>query len=269
MRFIYPGRFNSQSLIKLGIVSLATIIAYILSFIWLFPRIGSPVGSMAVLPVALTAWLLGLRIGVLNGILMHLLNGFLFTTVGWSPENLFIRSIPSFITLAQLESGKVKLKLRSFEVAQIIEPVRTQMMVLSEIKGLHLVTTVDPDLPAILLGDLGRLRQIIINLVGNAIKFTERGIIKVQVCRVNDSQWSILVSDTGPGIPLQAQTHIFKPFEQVDTSLSSNHKGTGLGLSIVDQLTRLMAGQISLESQLDQGSTFKVILPLITPPEQS
>ena len=112
------------------------------------------------------------------------------------------------------------------------------------------------------LGDPSRLQQVAWNLLNNAIKFTEAGEITLAFYCPSPTTWAFKVSDTGPGIPLEAQSHIFEPFIQVDGSMTRTHNGAGLGLSIVKQLTTLMGGEVTLESQLGQGSTFTISLPL-------
>lgn len=101
--------------------------------------------------------------------------------------------------------------------------------------------------------------------MSNALKFTEQGVVSVQLYRANATHWAIEVSDTGPGIPAEAQTYIFEAFRQVDGSVTRRHGGVGLGLSIVKQLTDLMGGIINLESSEGQGSIFTVLLPLQLP----
>ena len=121
------------------------------------------------------------------------------------------------------------------------------------------------DVPARLIGDPGRWRQIVVNLVGNAIKFTERGEVVVRVeLGAGDSDGDtvhISVADTGIGIPAEKQAAIFDSFAQADASTTRKFGGTGLGLSIASQLTRLMGGRIWVESRLGVGSTFHVTIP--------
>jgi signal transduction histidine kinase len=102
----------------------------------------------------------------------------------------------------------------------------------------------------------------LVNLTSNAIKFTRTGSIQVRLCRPDSAHWAIQVTDTGIGIPAEAQAHLFEPFMQVDGSITREQGGTGLGLSIVKQLAHLMAGEITLESEVGRGSTFTVLLPL-------
>ncbi len=122
-------------------------------------------------------------------------------------------------------------------------------------------------MPSILSGDQQRLQQILVNLVSNAIKFTEEGAVQVCLYCPDPQHWAMEVSDTGSGIPPEAQAYIFEPFRQVDNSMTRENTGTGLGLSIVKQLATLMGGEITLESEIGRGSTFTVQLPLKSIPE--
>ena len=125
-------------------------------------------------------------------------------------------------------------------------------------KGLQLITFVDSKLPHELRGDERRLRQIIINLIGNAIKFTKAGSVSVSFLRPSNDHWEIQVADTGTGIPKEAQSYIFEPFRQVDGAVTHDNRGIGLGLSITKQLVDLMGGRINLESEIGRGSTFTI-----------
>jgi len=102
-----------------------------------------------------------------------------------------------------------------------------------------------------------------VNLVGNAIKFTDQGSVTVHMDWPNPAHWRIQVSDTGAGMPEDASSHIFEPFRQVDGTVTRKHSGTGLGLAIVKQLVTLLGGDISVSSKLGQGSVFTVMLPLV------
>jgi PAS domain S-box-containing protein len=164
---------------------------------------------------------------------------------------------------AQLESGQLQLRESSFSPADLVDQIQPRMRPLAEAKGLALLKDVTPDLPSTVSGDPARLQQILINLIGNAIKFTDEGTIKVRLFRPDEQHWAMSVSDTGPGIPTEAHSLIFEPFRQVDGSATREHGGTGLGLSIVKQLTILMRGQITLDSEIGQGSEFTIRLPLV------
>ncbi|CAG0929968.1 two-component system, sensor histidine kinase [Thermoflexales bacterium] len=163
---------------------------------------------------------------------------------------------------AQLEAHALALRIRPFDPIEMLQRVENTLAVLAHNKGLELTTTASPDLPATLAGDESRLRQILINLIGNAIKFTESGFVRVHLYCVDEERWAMEVSDTGPGIPAGAQRLIFEPFRQVDGSVTREFRGTGLGLSIVKSLVALMGGSVKLESEVGQGSTFTITLPL-------
>ncbi len=170
---------------------------------------------------------------------------------------------------AQIEAGTLKLKVAPFSPNKLIDDVVGVMDVLAQSKELELITHIADDVPYTLPSDPQRLHQILINLVGNAIKFTEQGSIWIRIYRPSATQWALEVEDTGCGIPLEAQSYIFDPFKQVDGSATRTHSGSGLGLSIVRQLTTLMGGKITLKSQVGKGSTFTVILPLVPIQEET
>ena len=131
--------------------------------------------------------------------------------------------------------------------------------------SIMLSSEIDPNLPDTLNGDTARLQQILLNLVSNAVKFTEQGSIRVRLFRPDENQWGIVVSDTGEGIPQSEIPHIFDTFRQVDGAATRVHGGFGLGLSIVKQLVNLMNGQIDVQSILGEGTTFMITLPLTIP----
>jgi signal transduction histidine kinase len=124
----------------------------------------------------------------------------------------------------------------------------------------------DSDLPTRLMGDEGRVKQIMLNIVGNAIKFTDQGRVDVKIDRHGSDHWRIIVCDTGPGIPEDRFETIFEEYRQLETtSKDADRKGTGLGLAITRNLIELMGGQISIKSELGEGTTFEILLPLKTP----
>jgi signal transduction histidine kinase len=169
---------------------------------------------------------------------------------------------------AQLAAGKFRLNITPFNPREIVENTLAKMSILAQKKKLTVTTDITPDIPPILMGDQTRLQQILVNLVSNAIKFTDHGSVQVRLYLPHSTQWAIQVTDTGCGIPPQEQANIFEPFRQVDGSMTRRQSGTGLGLTIVKQLTDLMKGQIKLTSQVGQGSRFTIILPLITVEEK-
>ncbi|NJC35173.1 PAS domain S-box-containing protein [Sphingomonas jejuensis] len=175
-----------------------------------------------------------------------------------------MRLLNDILDISKIESGQMQVanepidlrhKLRS--CARLMEPVAVS-------KGIHLAIDVDPRLPATILGDPLRIRQVLLNLIGNAIKFTEHGSVTVKVTAApGDGTVSIAVIDTGVGIPADRLSTIFNQFAQADTSIARRFGGTGLGLSISSELARLMGGSISVTSELGRGSTFVVRLPLV------
>ncbi len=172
------------------------------------------------------------------------------------------KQVNELLDQARLDAGKLELNLSNFALAKTVHEIHSQMQVLARAKGLNLTSEIAPDMPDVVLGDPARVQQILVNVVSNAIKFTKMGSVRVYIYRPVATHWAMQVSDTGPGIPLEAQAYIFEPFRQVDGSMTREHGGAGLGLSIVKQLTNLMGGQISLKSEVGQGSTFTVVLPL-------
>jgi signal transduction histidine kinase len=179
-----------------------------------------------------------------------------------------IGMVKTLLNQAQLDAQTLKLEVTPFAPADLIEATKTAMLNLAEREGLALNCQLDPTLPPTLAGDFNWLCQILNNLVENAIKFTEQGSIQVRLYRHDNTYWAIQVADTGAGIPFEAQAYIFEAFRQVDGTATRDHKGVGLGLSIVKQVTDLMGGQVILESEPGQGSTFTVLLPF-TPAQET
>ena len=169
---------------------------------------------------------------------------------------------------AQFESRSIQLQIAPFNLKELAHKIEMKMGVLAMNKNLTFHLNVDPHMPTCLLGDEFRLRQILVNLIGNAIKFTSQGEVQVKFSFSDENHWSIEVSDTGMGIPKKAHLYIFEPFRQVDGSITREFGGAGLGLSIVKHLSDLMKGQISLKSDGEQGSTFTVLLPLVPVKEE-
>jgi PAS domain S-box-containing protein len=170
---------------------------------------------------------------------------------------------------AQIESNAVKLRVRRFFINEMLDKVNASMSVLAGKKGLALMMNMAPDLPETFVGDEQRLRQVLINLIGNAIKFTNMGEVHLDIYKPDPQHLIMRVTDTGIGIPHEALSYIFDSFRQVDTSLAGDHGGTGLGLSIARQLVELMGGQITLKSEVGQGSVFTVLLPMLENQEKS
>lgn len=163
---------------------------------------------------------------------------------------------------AQLRSNTASLIEENFSPFKLVQGATSGMDVLAQKKGLTFSMQVDPNLPQEIYGDERRIRQIIINLIGNAIKFTNEGSVRLNVALADENHWEIQVTDTGIGIPKKAQSKIFQPFQQVSSSVTNNNRGVGLGLSITKQLVDLMHGRIVVDSEPDKGSTFTILLPI-------
>jgi len=173
--------------------------------------------------------------------------------------------INDLLDQAQMEAGKLTIKMGPVTPAELLETLHGLMDKSASDKNIMLSSEIDPNLPDTLNGDTARLQQILLNLVSNAVKFTEQGSIRVRLFRPDENQWGIVVSDTGEGIPQSEIPHIFDTFRQVDGAETRVHGGFGLGLSIVKQLVNLMNGQIDVQSILGKGTTFMITLPLTIP----
>jgi signal transduction histidine kinase len=181
----------------------------------------------------------------------------------YNSENL-LALINDVLDVAKIEAGRMEIVRRPFELRSWADRVTTQMSGLAEKKQLDYRVVVDQALPEEIVGDVERLKQILLNLISNAIKFTEKGGVTVRVEQCNQEHWAISVADTGIGIPAHAIEYIFDEFRQVDGSKARQFGGTGLGLAIVRNLTLMMDGKINVTSELGEGSIFTVTLPLIT-----
>ncbi|MBN2005895.1 MAG: HAMP domain-containing histidine kinase [Anaerolineae bacterium] len=166
---------------------------------------------------------------------------------------------------ARMEAGQMSLHIANLSIPELIQDMESTMRVLAEAKGLYLEANIEEGVPEIVKGDSKRLHQIMVNLINNALKFTERGGITVRIYAPDSEHWAMDIIDTGPGIPEDALGYIFEPFRQVDGSAVREHKGFGLGLAIVKQLSELMGGGVHVSSELGKGSTFTVLLPFAVP----
>jgi PAS domain S-box-containing protein len=177
-----------------------------------------------------------------------------------SSADTLLSLIDDILDFSKIEAGKLELAPTNFSLRDTLGDCLKLLAVRAQTRGLELVCWTRPEVPDRLYGDVGRLRQCLTNLVGNGIKFTERGEVEVQVA-VEDRTPSRVclrfsVRDTGIGIPAEKRDKIFAPFEQGDASTTRRYGGTGLGLAIVTELVRLMGGQLWLESKSGEGSTF-------------
>lgn len=171
-----------------------------------------------------------------------------------------LRLIDELLDMAKIEAGKLDLSSTNFGLRDCVGDTVGALAAAAQKKGLELVLSIAPDVPDNLLGDPGRLRQILFNLVGNAVKFSEWGAVLVEVSVEPGSGQSILlhflIADNGIGIPAEKQESIFQPFEQADGAISLEYGGAGLGLAICAQLVSLMEGRIWVESEVGKGSRF-------------
>ncbi|MDQ3898336.1 MAG: ATP-binding protein, partial [Actinomycetota bacterium] len=175
--------------------------------------------------------------------------------------------INDILDFSKIEAGKLELEEVDFDPHHLVEEVVQLLAPGAHAKGLEIVGACAPEIPAVLRGDPGRLRQILVNLTSNAVKFTDRGEVVVRLERVGEpiGDWMTVemeVRDTGIGIDPADQGHILEPFSQADASTTRRYGGTGLGLAISRQLAEAMGGTMSLESRPGEGSAFRVTVPL-------
>jgi signal transduction histidine kinase len=168
--------------------------------------------------------------------------------------------INTVLDIAKIESGQFTLNMTEYAIESVVEIVRSATESLAQNKRLALKTEVAKSLP-VGLGDEQRLTQVLLNLVGNAIKFTDTGEVRVTAKSVN-GHFNVSVCDTGPGIPEEHKTRIFDQFHQVDNSNTKAKGGTGLGLAIAKQIVEMHGGRIWVDSTLGNGSTFQMELPI-------
>ena len=165
------------------------------------------------------------------------------------------------LDLAKIEAGRLECVTETFDPGELAGQVANSFSSLADAKGVSLSLKIKPNAAGLFQGDPVRLRQVLSNLVSNAVKFTDEGAIHLEVSREGDRH-RFIVSDTGVGVDAEQIPHLFEKFSQVDSSTTRRHGGTGLGLSICAALCALMNGQIDVESQPGQGSRFTVTLPL-------
>ncbi|WP_119070956.1 sensor histidine kinase [Aggregatilinea lenta] len=169
--------------------------------------------------------------------------------------------INDILDLSKIEAGSMAVYLTKLDPARTVRETVDSLCGLAEEKAIYVRTFFDESTPATILSDKNKLEQIIVNLLSNAIKFTEHGGVTIKVSGEADKTLVIEITDTGIGIPDDAQSSIFDPFRQVDGSLKRKYSGTGLGLSITKRLVEALEGTISIKSQVGIGSTFTVVLP--------
>lgn len=196
-----------------------------------------------------------------------------FVHLANTAANTLMALIGDILDFSKIEVGKLELDEHPFAVNDLLENIATLSKSAHE-KGLELICSIDPNIPEIVVGDFIRLNQILVNLVGNAIKFTHQGEIILRIDIVDhDQDWGVFkikftVQDTGIGVSEQKQRDIFKAFVQADASTTRKYGGTGLGLSIASELVNKMGGEIHLQSCEGKGSTFSFELEMPIPQEQ-
>jgi len=173
--------------------------------------------------------------------------------------------INDLLDQAQMEAGKLTIHISPLKPAELLDALHGLLDKTASDKRIRLTSEIDDDLPETLNGDAARLQQILVNLVTNAIKFTDHGEVRVRFLRTDDAKWGIEVEDTGRGIPESELPFIFDTFRQVEGATTRVHGGFGLGLAIVKQLVNLMSGDVTVESRIDSGTKFSISLPLVVP----
>ncbi len=179
--------------------------------------------------------------------------------------------VNEILDFSKMEAGKIELENKPFALAPCIDEVINLLSLTAQRNKINLISFIHPDVPSSFLGDSARLRQILINLVGNAIKFTDEGEVSLEISaeRQDDNLYRLefLVSDTGLGISPDSLPLLFQPFQQADASATRRHGGTGLGLTISKRLVELMGGEITVSSILSAGSIFRfgILLPTSAP----
>lgn len=185
-------------------------------------------------------------------------------TIHNSGEHL-LNLINEILDFSKLEAREMQLEILDFDIESSIEEIADILAKPAHSKGIEIATFFHPNTPKYLQGDISRLRQILLNLTNNAIKFTEQGEVIIEVSLESELENSVVlrfaVIDTGIGIPESSQSKLFQPFIQVDASTTRQYGGTGLGLAICKQLVELMGGEIHLESEEGKGSTFWFTVP--------
>ena len=210
----------------------------------------TPLGGI----VGYSEMLLDGALGPINEKQRHALEG-----IFYSAQQL-VEFTSALLNQAELESGRIRLNITLFSPKDLLKVVPSVEAVAAP-KGVEVHTEIAPNIPEKVYGDPYWIRQIIANLLGNAVKFTEKGHVWLRIYGIDDDHWAIEVEDTGIGIPENMLDEIFEPFRQVDGSPTRRYKGSGLGLSIVKRLVELMEGEIKVESTPGKGSKFTVILP--------
>ena len=191
-----------------------------------------------------------------------------FVTTIQNSADALLTILNDILDFSKIEAGKLEFERVDFDLRLCVEEVGALLAGRAAAKGIELAISISPDVPTAVCGDPGRLRQVLMNLVGNAVKFTEEGEVVIRVLLAEageEAAWlRFIVSDTGIGIPAGALGRLFASFTQVDASTTRRYGGTGLGLTISKKLVEGMGGDIGVESVAGAGSTFWFVLPLLT-----
>ncbi len=174
--------------------------------------------------------------------------------------NTLMVVINDILDFSRIEAGKLAFDVREFDLTDVVAEASRTMALRAHQKGLELAYQIDPTIPQLLLGDAHRLKQVLINLIGNAIKFTEKGEVVLRVTAEEsprgEARLLFALSDTGIGIPVEKQQLIFEAFSQADASTTRKYGGSGLGLAISSRIVGLMDGRMWVDSKPGVGSTF-------------
>jgi len=187
-----------------------------------------------------------------------------------SSAQSLLKVINDVLDFSKIDAGRMELEAIPFNVRDFVKETVTPFSALAADRGLKLRWSVDSAVPPVGVGDPGRIRQVVVNLLGNAIKFTESGLVSVDFREsrrdAQSTMLSVRVSDTGIGIPSEKIKTVFEPFTQADGSTTRRYGGTGLGLTITGQLVKLMGGELNVESEMGKGTTFAFTVRLGLPP---
>lgn len=176
-----------------------------------------------------------------------------------------LRILDDILDFSSMEAGTLKVERVTFSLRRLLDDIRALLLPEADQKGIRLLLEISQNVPERLLGDPGRLRQIVLNLAGNALKFTETGFVRISAASLGTEtcpRLRISVRDTGPGVPSDRREAIFAPFTQADVGSARRHGGTGLGLAISKRLTELLGGTLALQSDSGAGSEFLLELPI-------